>query len=745
MELRIYFRHLQLYDLYGKAIIYNVPGSKPVNPLNVERLYGTVPQTAWIDVTNDVSGLDKLKLTWTIERGSDGEPAANGAFQQKRGASGTLQIEGDAYRFVKAWCDDHVAAPLNAIDVKIVDSTCGEYAQWSIYSTQLQHCNNDVCYYELTLKQTEDPFHCIQKTVISDNWQHMFQPQPANGKMHPRFSYCNEIRPNATLIVTWYLMGFISSIVITTILSIIILTGNIGGIFTWIFKQLKKLGINLPNWLKNILPPGTDDLKAARERLRLMYIESAGCGREHPAPLIRDYIKNVCDKCGVKVDENTCPVFFSSTLRSPKGNFIEASSGVKSGFNPHYNACLLHAPVARGIRRFSGIDEPGSFEIEENTVDFYIDANAPNIALSDFLNQLKEVYNADWRIRNVNGEPHLYFWRKDWFHQSPPLYDFRDGAADAYKIIQGVCFEWNEVSYPAYAKGIYSLDALDSCGNEATDQMGGYADFGSTDKNKLFGGELDKTTNHFGATKFRLDGASTDYLYDAMQQLLNSQLLQPTTEPQMRYVNQWVDKYANYALLLRDESCTLPKILIWDTNSGYLNAKAVSNMWPMDTTLVSGAPKPVPNTRYNKNAIWWNWRHKVNTHVLGNKISFLSPSDGVYTILGLVSRFTEKEARLVNYPMYFEPWYNDTLWDWYHWIDDPLANPQLHKNWSLKMELCCDELKKLRLVNDSTDAAVGDTVKLPSQYYQDGIIKEIEISYDPSDKDGMYIQLKGTV
>lgn len=521
MELRIYFRHLQLYDVSGNAIVYGVPSGKAVNPLNLERQFGTVPQTNWLDVTTDVSGLDKLKMTWTIDRGSEGEPAVNGAFQQKRAASGMLTIEGAAYKFVKEWCDEHVAAPLNAVDVKIVDSSCGEYAQWSIYSTQLQHCSDDGCYYELTLKQTEDPYHCIQKTVISDNWQGLFQKRPSNGKKHPWFSYCNEIRPNATLIVIWYILGFVSAVILTVLLSIVLLTGNIGGIFTWIFKQLGKLGINIPSWVKNLLPPGTDDIKTLKENLRLIYIEAAGCGREHPAPLIRDYIKNVCDKCKVKVDDTTCPIFFSSVLKSPNGNFIEASSGTKSGFNPHFNACLLHAPVERGIRRFSGIGDPSQSNLQENKVDFYIEANAPQIALSDFLNQLKDVYNAVWRIRYVNGEPYLYFWRKDWFHQTTPLYDFRDNATDALKIIQGVCFEWNEIQYPAYAKGLYSLDALDSCGNEAATQMGGYVQFGNKDTNKLFTGELDKTSNHFGATKFRLDGASTDYLYDAMQQLMN--------------------------------------------------------------------------------------------------------------------------------------------------------------------------------------------------------------------------------
>ena len=229
---------------------------------------------------------------------------------------------------------------------------------------------------------------------------------------------------------------------------------------------------------------------------RELYVESAGCGREHSAPLIRDYISNVCSKCGVEVDDITAPIFFAQNIT------LQASTRMlKNVHNPHYNACYLDASLVRGIRRFRSnnlFNGPSP-----NNDEFYDPGNAPILPLDEFLDRLKTLYNAEWRITGSK----LYFWRKDWFLQGSPIYDFTESGVDRRKILEGICFEWNEVKYPAYGKGIYSLDPADTCGNEALSQMNGYAMFGNTDVNPNFEGVLDKTTTYFGGTKFRFDGA----------------------------------------------------------------------------------------------------------------------------------------------------------------------------------------------------------------------------------------------
>lgn len=758
MELRIYFRHLQHYDSKRVRKRYELRKKNPRSNIDLELVNGKVPQTEWLDMTEYVSGLEKLRLTFTIDRDKEGAPALNGAYQQRKAASGSLTIEGEAYYFLKDWCEDHIAARLNEVEVKVEDTSCGEYWSWTISNKDLEGCEDGGCYYTVTLRQKEDPYHCIQNTVINDNWQQWFQKNPVN-KKHPRFNYCNEMRPNGMLIVIWYLLGFLTSIAITTIAVTVIMTGNIGAVLLWVYDKLGKLGIKVPNWVKKLVPPNMHDFDRIKKELESMYIESAGCGRVHPAPLIRDYIENVCRKCNIKVDQYSCPIFFAQDILSPKGAYLEASSGVKQGKNPHYNACYLHAPSEKGIRIYSDVAN----DLDDVTIDtttFYIDANAPNKPLDELLNELKTLYNAEWRIRYVNGEPTLYFWRKDWFSDVAPIYDFTEGAKDREELLQGVCFEWNEVTYPASATGLYTADAMDSSANEAQLQMGGSVSFADEDSvNKLMEGELRKTTEYFGATRFRLDGAGTDYLYDTMQQLVNSQALQMNTNPQLKYINRWIRDNVNYGLLLKDDTCMLPKVLLWDGGS-FENAKCIMDKVPMLTDL-NRNPNAVPkiNERYNTDKKTWETLHEPKTAVKGNAISFKKPRKGIYDLVTYVGVFTSAEARLVNYPMYFEPYFEDTMWDWFHWIDDPHVTPRKGRNWSLKLDLCCENLKRLRLIKDydllnnpnlpdeakeTIDPAVGETVVLPLKHYPKGVITEIEVVYDGSDQYGRHISIKGT-
>jgi len=727
MAIRIYFRHLQMFNVTGAPIIYT--GASPVT---VVATAGTVPQTEWIDVTNDVSDEEALRLTWTLNKLNNGNDSIAGELAPQRGVTSNIQVEGNAYHFVSAWCKDHVAAPLNAIDVKIEDTDCGEYIGYQIKSSQLAWCEDGLCAFDLSIKQQDEAMNCMKRTLIADNWQGWFKN--TGGKVHPRFSYCNEQRPNGVLIMLWYITSLVA-IVFTVILLPLILIINIILILLAIIVAVIDsipgidLGIDIPD------PIGPGDLL---KNLIMFYVESAGCGREHPAPLIRDYISNVCMKCGIEVDAVTAPIFFAPTIT------IETSSrGVVTERNPHYMACYLNADTTKGIRRFRGFNIFVS-PVPNNT-DFYREDNAPVLALDMFLNNIKGIYNAEWRLKGNK----LYFWRKDWYKtEGAYLYDFTGESADRNKILEGICFSWNEVKYPAACEGIYNDDPLDSCGNEAKAHMNDVISFGLTDDNPNYEGILDKKQD-FGATKFRLDGVSTDYVYDAMQIVLKFEFLSLWIFVLMQKVHYWMRDYANHGLLLRDDLLILPKILIWD-GKDYMNAKAVKTHRAHPN--VDGYTSPVPNPFYpfyeGDVAVVKPWHevHEPQTEVLGDGVSLGSVPEGYYTVqdyLGI--NIAEQPALLVNYPMYFEPHFQGTLWDWFHWVDDPKRNPRMNMSWSVKLELCCEDLKLLNVLGDASDAELNARVKLPVAYYPEGIIDEIEVVYDPTEDTGRYINLKGTL
>ncbi|MBS1771505.1 MAG: hypothetical protein JST82_01505 [Bacteroidetes bacterium] len=757
MNLRLLIQQTATYDVNMNPIYYGVVPPKKNNPQNLSAIHSTLPASRqwvnygnYIDITDDASNLYKLKLTWTAERDNEGF-ITPGASQTKKGSSGTITIEGNAYKMLKQWLVDDISAPLNSVDVKIAHKDCnGEYLNYTIKSTDLRWCENSVCKFDVTIKQKDEALSCIMRTMIADNRNNMFDESILNnpkGRKHPRFSYCNEQRPNGMMTMLWWIVnttaGFIFIAVLPILLmvnliirSILLIINSINFIIGFLRKLGLKIGLIPTDKFKVI------DMNDLFDPLAQYFLESAGCGREHPAPLIRDYIQNVCTICNVHVDEVSVPMFFARDITIQTSDPNRGNNGVITSSNPHYNACYFNAPVKRGIRRYNSLVPviPLITSNTKNDTDFYIRDNSPMHTLDTFLDELKELYNAEWRVKNNT----LYFWRKDWFLQTDrgPLYDFSTNSADRLKILEGICFEWNERKTPAYTEGLYQGDAADTCGNEAKAHMNAFTSFGSVEDNPTFAGKMDKITA-YGATKFRLDGASEDYICDALQVVANSATITPNPffTFQLKELAPYFEEYADYALLLKDETCTLPKILIWD-GQRYENARCIRNYYASNI-----GPMPISNPNFNGPVKFWDWVHPPQTFVKGSGANFGSFPYGYYTVrtaLG-IAKILQQPAMLINYPMFFEPGFYDTMWDWFHWIDDPRLKPVLNQTWTAKIDLCCEDLNNLNVFGNATNIELGEKVILPHQYYNEGTLTEIEVSYDPTDDKGQYIQLKGTV
>lgn len=733
--LRIYIQQAVILNNIGQPVIYT--GLNPANltqqvntPLPLSRQWPNYG--SYIDVTDDCSDPNILQLTWTEDRDTYGQ-SQPGEFMAKKSASGVVSFEGDTYKLIKQWLIDDVSAGLNAVSVKIHDTECNVwYTDFMFDNTDLEFCEAQICVLDVTFRQKEEPLSCIKRTIISDNWQGWFQNQPAGGKKHPRFSYCNEQRPNGLLVVLWFLMGTMMAptfIIVTLMLAVFLIIANIINVIIGVIQFIISIvGGNDPgsvNW--NVIPE--PPIFGIVDIFGMMFVESAGCGREHPAPLIRDYIKNVCDKCGVQVTAESAPVFFSQSI-----TIDTASRGLVTVENPHYNDCYMTAVSARGIRR---IDTMNVFQsgIAYNTWDYYIPENRPLLSLDMFLDEIKGVYNSEWRMIGNT----LWFQRKDFFQDEDYLYDFTPGSPDRPKLLEGICFSWTQQGYPASCTGLYTQDAADRPGNEAKDYYNDIIDFGITDQNPLYEGILDKYTQ-IAPTKFRLDGASEDYVYDAMQVSLSSMFFNLIAAPILIFsAGDFFKRFADYGVLLQGETNTVPKIITWDGQS-YENAKAVK---PYAAHGNAGNMPPV-NTKYNTTA--WEFKHPPKTFVRGSSLTIPPSQPGYYLVTWLFGAGEIKQpASLCNYFMYFASGYEDSLWDWFHWIDDPKKNPQLKQQWSLKIDLCCEDLERLGLGNDGSMTALRGRVKLPGQFYTDGKIKEITVSYKTDAPLGQYIEIRGTL
>lgn len=734
-------RHLQMVNIYGAKIIYT-----GATPATVSVVAGDVPQKEWIDFTNDVDDATKIRLGWSNLRDATGA-VNNGAGTTgefvKRTTSGSIKLNSAAYEFIKEWCIDHVAAPFNAVEVRLL-MECGNFERYKISADQIRWCEGEfICEFDVTLSQVDPAIQCIQKTVIDDNHLGWFQPQPKDGKKHPRFSYCNEARPNTLIVVVWYLAGILMPMLAilfpmyAAILIIINVINIIIGVIGTIASLLSTGGVDDVEW--NTIPEYK--LSDFMNNLELLLAESAGCGREHPAPLIRDYLTNVCTKCGLTIDAVTAPFFFSPTWNVDL--ITSTGANLRGQKNPYFNACYFFAPVTKGVRRFKKLNLFGPTAPQDTTT-FYLTGNRVGLAGNDFLDQLKGIWNAEWRIKNGK----LYFWRKDWFFDGAVLYDFSQGAEDRKKILEGVCFDWNEIKMPAFTEGLWSKDGVDVAGDMSLAQMNGLGgkgliQHGKTENNPLFNGKQNKMVE-FGGTRFRFDGSDGDYLYDAMQTVLGMGFAVLWLPAMIRKVDDWLGQYANYAMLLSGETAALPKIIIWDGES-YLGAKTVLDTVPTLTPLTTTEKVPPINPKYNDALTPWYDMHVPQSSVLSKVATPGGVPLGVYktqTFYGaLVSQNT---ARLANFPMYFEPNFQGTLWDLFHYIDDPKVNPKLNLNFEVKIEMCCEDVERLKLLGDGSEAELGAKVILALPYYSVAKITEIEMNIDPTDKLGNYLLLKGT-
>lgn len=790
-------RKRQLKDIYGNDIYY-----AGTNPYDLSAVTGTI-SNPWVDFTDFVSGLDKISLSWSVDHDSTGQTQA-GNFAPKKGVTGTLSFERDAYEFIKAWLISDVAAPLNQIEVQITDTGCGRYVGYTIKAEQLSWCEfNSLCVFDLTLKQKEEWITCIQKTVISDNWNGWFQNEPLDNttglpKKHPRFSYCLEKRPNGVLIIEWYLaqiaamIFFIISVVLWPLFAIVhfiaVAINAIIGVINTIITFINTLGAGMSTIPTIPEPPIPDPLDTLAAWAEIM-LEAAGCGREHPAPLVRDYILNVCNKCGVRVDATTADIFFAPLITLTKSDGL-----IYTDPNPHYNACLFYPQSKRGVRRYRTIDFfTGASTLDTTT--FFLEKHAPVWSLTDMLDFLKPLYNMQWKVVNVfdaglgTTVPYLYIKRKDWYFNQVPIYDFSFNGADRSKIVEGICYEPQEFTAPASVSGLYKKDTSDKCGDEAWPSMNDKPlSFNNTTVNPLFHGILDKTTE-FAATKFLCDGASTNYLYDAIQVLYSGSFIATFSFlPILSTLKDFIERYTDFAVLLQTEAVSAPKILIWDGDTDhldpvdtvYINARAVRDRINLAGTLYTightgypgttpGISTPTPNPLYPSQVpsgtisvttfvpstvpaiIQWEDNHPPETEVLG-RLGYLSaPPDGKYQVKDIFGTVVlNQSATLVNYPMYFTPYYKDSMWDCFHWIDDPYRYPRLHKNWSVKIPLCCDDLERLKMLDDASEIKLLNSVLLDSPFYNLGLITSINANYDygeegTDDGTGQTIEIKGIV
>lgn len=369
--------------------------------------------------------------------------------------TGSIEIFGEAYTF---FFDNIINSPniySNSICVKITDDVCGGVQNFKIGNQNLKWCEDGECRLNLEMEGLEPTLDCIRSTLIADNASILFQQYPGPGIIHPRFRYCDIIKP------TWF-FGIMVTFFNSFDLFIVLLNTAINTLNSGFMIINGVIGTSL-NTINNI---------------NFITDKWLGCGRGYPAPFIRTYIDNVCDVCTASIDDVKAPILYDDE-------------------SPYYQACLLTAYSKKGV------DMDGNMD--------YIPNNKPSWTLDQLFSKIKDFWNARWFILGDD----IYFERKDKIGEL--IWGIGVFAIDLTTdedkehLLGNVCFTYNGEPKLRRINMNYATDASDNIGNETQSRFNG--EYLYSGPNPNYTGSKVVTMNDFGSTSFVLDGQ--DSLYDA--------------------------------------------------------------------------------------------------------------------------------------------------------------------------------------------------------------------------------------
>lgn len=390
--------------------------------------------TDFVDVT-------ALKMTKSLDEQND----------PQKSITSDIECYGDAYTFIRTNLIDSVNLYSNSICVQVTDDDCGNVFQFKIETKNLKWCDGDICKISMALVEYNPVIDCVKNTVISDNTNGEFQEFPVSGNPHPRFRYCDVIKPT-------FLFGFI----ITFVNAVSALLASINFVLLVTFGPIINT-INAFFGTSYAIPAIPDPFSSI-----------VGCNRLYPAPFVRTYIDNVCNLCGVTVDDTTDTIFHEVTSN-------------------YYNTALLTAYTTKGVK-------------DSSTKDYIIN-NRPSWTLFDLMSKLKIPFNGRFFFKNNLD---LHFARKDLIGVqlwgATPTVDVSDTGADNTNLLGNVCYQWNGDGKPSRINMKYSADMSDNIGNELLSRFNGEY---LSPANPNYNTPVEKVTPDFGAQSFVLDGKDT--------------------------------------------------------------------------------------------------------------------------------------------------------------------------------------------------------------------------------------------
>jgi len=436
------------------------------------------PNNNQVVITGRVDGLSSLSVTLTDEL--------------KKSFTSELEFYDDGYNILKYWLLDHINAFSNEVKVNIYDNCCNTLIfDGVVRANNIDWCE-PICSIKTNLIEADRIPDCLKSTVIWDN-RNGFLAQEQK-----RLRYCVDIRPDGLfyILIVFYTIFSILLLFVQAILGVVafLLT-----LFTWDWEDFGDNYNNLAGWVGEL-----------KDRMLI-------CNWYHPTALVRDYIKNVCDICGLQ---------FQSSILNDAGS-------------PYYNTLLFAAQIRKGYK-------------PSQTTGLLINQNLPTETLDTLMeSHLKPLFNANYWVKNGK----LIFERKDYFDQADVWIDIEPLLNDGLVADNRVCYSYLDKDRPAFAVYEYIEDPIDFVGNYAKQRFDKIVEWNNPYSPTQSGKHEVILTS--SAARFRGDDINVDSFDYIVTYAPSIDLL---------FDGRFTDSQ-NY-LLLGDHVCSNYKFLIWDEDSG---------------------------------------------------------------------------------------------------------------------------------------------------------------------------------
>jgi hypothetical protein len=461
------------------------------------KIYFIAPDNTQTEITGRVDGLDKLDVTLRDDL--------------TKSFTSELEFYDDGYNILKFWLLTDSNAFINEVKVKIYDTCCNTLViDGVIRATTIDWCE-PICSIKANIVEGKEAFDCLKSTLIWDNTTEDESGLTFLQREQKRLRYCVDLSPTGLLIIL-LVFYVIFSLILNVLGLILTFFAGLAFLLSFGFLDFQDTLDQLTGWI--------DELQ---ERMII-------CNWYHPTALVRDYIENACQKCGL--------TFQSSILKNPG-----------SVYN---NTLLFSAQIRKGYK-------------PSKTAGNLIEQNLPTETIETLMDSyLKPLFNAQyWVIGNT-----LIFERKDYFDNPTNVWiDAEQLLNDGLIEGERICFSYLDKERPSFADFKYAQDFADPIGNYAGQRFDKIVEWNQNPYSATQSGKYEPNIASSPA-RFRSDQIEDD-TYEKLG-----------TNPAFAAINLILGFNPQQSLgmlLLGDHVCANYKFLIWDESSGLEDSRIQGN------------------------------------------------------------------------------------------------------------------------------------------------------------------------